>query len=418
MDPTYVRTLRDGPITTLVLDRPEKRNALSIEVMRELTAAVADAGESDALGVILAANGSVFSAGHNFGDMRGASLAEARALFATCTAMLDTIQQIPQPVCAKVHALATAAGCQLVATCDLAVASEDAAFAIPGGKGGLFCHTPLVAVARNIGRKRALEMAMTGDPIDAHTAAEWGLVNRVVPADRLDEETLQLIRARDAWLGRVEGPRQARLLRPDRPRPAEGLRLRDGADGVGRGDIGGAGGDRSVPREAAGEVREWTVSAPANVRASASVSAPANVRASTSVTAPVGGELDGKLARLEAELLGLERVVVAFSGGADSAVPRRTSPSACSGVTPCPRGHGGVGLVGRRRGGRLPARWPASGACGGRRSATDEMARAAYRANDADRCYHCKTELMDVVGPIADAESGDRGARGQRRRPR
>src|SRR4051812_8949831 len=193
MDPTYVRTLRDGPITTLVLDRPEKRNALSLDVMRELTAALAAAGESDALGVILAANGPVFSAGHNFGDMRGASLAEARKLFATCTAMLDTIQQIPQPVCAKVHALATAAGCQLVATCDLAVASEDAAFAIPGGKGGLFCHTPLVAVARNIGRKRALEMAMTGDAIDAQTAADWGLVNRVVPADRLDEETFELI---------------------------------------------------------------------------------------------------------------------------------------------------------------------------------------------------------------------------------
>jgi enoyl-CoA hydratase/carnithine racemase len=193
MDPTYVRTVHDGPITTLVLDRPEKRNALSLEVMAELTAAVAAAGESDALGVILAANGPVFSAGHNFGDMRGASLAEARKLFATCTAMLDTIQQIPQPVCAKVHALATAAGCQLVATCDLAVASEDAAFAIPGGKGGLFCHTPLVAVARNIGRKRALEMAMTGDAIDARTAAEWGLVNRVVPADRLDEETFELI---------------------------------------------------------------------------------------------------------------------------------------------------------------------------------------------------------------------------------
>jgi enoyl-CoA hydratase/carnithine racemase len=188
-----VRTLRDGPITTLVLDRPEKRNALSIEVMRELTAAVEAAGDSDALGVILAANGPVFSAGHNFADMRGASLSEARALFATCTAMLDAIQQIPQPVCAKVHALATAAGCQLVATCDLAVASEDAAFAIPGGKGGLFCHTPLVAVARNIGRKRALEMAMTGDVIDANTAADWGLVNRVVPADRLDQETVDLV---------------------------------------------------------------------------------------------------------------------------------------------------------------------------------------------------------------------------------
>jgi enoyl-CoA hydratase/carnithine racemase len=103
------------------------------------------------------------------------------------------VQVIPQPVVARVHALATAAGCQLVATCDLAVASEDAAFAIPGGKGGLFCHTPLVAVARNVGRKRALEMAMTGDPIDARTAAEWGLVNRVVAPDRLEQTTWELI---------------------------------------------------------------------------------------------------------------------------------------------------------------------------------------------------------------------------------
>jgi len=96
-------------------------------------------------------------------------------------------------VVAKVHALATAAGCQLVASCDLAVAAEEAGFAMPGGKGGLFCHTPLVAVARNIGRKRALEMALTGDAIDAATAADWGLVNKVVPADRLDEATFDLI---------------------------------------------------------------------------------------------------------------------------------------------------------------------------------------------------------------------------------
>jgi enoyl-CoA hydratase/carnithine racemase len=100
--------------------------------------------------------------------------------------MMDAVQSIPQPVCAKVHALATAAGCQLVATCDLAVAAESAGFAIPGGKGGLFCHTPLVAVARNIGRKRALEMAFTGDAIDAATAADWGLINRAVPDAELD----------------------------------------------------------------------------------------------------------------------------------------------------------------------------------------------------------------------------------------
>jgi enoyl-CoA hydratase/carnithine racemase len=135
----------------------------------------------------------VFSAGHSFADMAGADLGQVRRLFQACTRMLDTIQSIPQPVVAKVHALATAAGCQLVATCDLAVASEEASFAIPGGKGGFFCHTPLVAVARNIGRKRALEMAMTGDRVDARTAAQWGLVNRVVPADELDASTLELI---------------------------------------------------------------------------------------------------------------------------------------------------------------------------------------------------------------------------------
>jgi enoyl-CoA hydratase/carnithine racemase len=183
----------DG-IVTITLNRPEKRNTLSLATMRELTRAFAEAGESSARGVVLAANGPVFSAGHNFGDMAGSSLNEIRALFAVCTEMMDTIQSIDQPVLAKVHALATAAGCQLVATCDLAIASDDAAFAIPGGKGGLFCHTPLVAVGRNVGRKRALEMAMTGDPIDAATAAEWGLINRTVPADELDAAADDLIR--------------------------------------------------------------------------------------------------------------------------------------------------------------------------------------------------------------------------------
>lgn len=184
----------DGPIATVTLNRPEKRNALSLEVMAEVTAALGQVGdEPEVLGVVLAANGPVWSAGHNFADMQGASLAEARELFAVCTQMMDTVQAIPQPVLAKVHALATAAGCQLVATCDLAVASEEAAFCIPGGRGGLFCHTPLVAVARNVGRKRALEMAMTGDPVDATTAADWGLVNRVVPADQLDEAAHDLI---------------------------------------------------------------------------------------------------------------------------------------------------------------------------------------------------------------------------------
>ncbi len=142
---------------------------------------------------MIAANGPVFSAGHNFGDMAGATIDDARHLFQVCTTMMDTIQAIPQPVIARVHALATAAGCQLVASCDLAIAAESAAFAIPGGKGGLFCHTPLVAVARNIGRKRALEMALTGDAIDAATAADWGLINRAVPDDELDAAVADLI---------------------------------------------------------------------------------------------------------------------------------------------------------------------------------------------------------------------------------
>jgi enoyl-CoA hydratase/carnithine racemase len=184
---------RDADTVTITLDRPEKRNALALDVMVELTGALRQAGESGALAVVLAANGPVFSAGHNFGDMLGAELDEARRLFEVCTEMMDTVQSIPQPVVARVHALATAAGCQLVASCDLAVAADSAAFAIPGGKGGLFCHTPLVAVARNVGRKRALEMALTGDPIDARTAAEWGLVNRAVPDDELDAAVADLV---------------------------------------------------------------------------------------------------------------------------------------------------------------------------------------------------------------------------------
>jgi enoyl-CoA hydratase/carnithine racemase len=188
-----VRVDSDDGIVTVTLDHPEKRNALAVDVMIAVTSALADAGKSDAAGVVIAAAGPVFSAGHNFGDMAGASFEEAQHVFDVCTRMMQTIQSIPQPVCARVHALATAAGCQLVASCDLAIASESASFAIPGGRGGLFCHTPLVAVARNIGRKRALEMAFTGDPIDARTAAEWGLINRAVPDDELDAAVAELM---------------------------------------------------------------------------------------------------------------------------------------------------------------------------------------------------------------------------------
>jgi enoyl-CoA hydratase/carnithine racemase len=142
---------------------------------------------------VLAGAGPVFSAGHDFGDLAGADLDAARALLDTCVDLLDTMQAIPQPIVARVHGLATAAGCQLVATADLAVAAESAGFAAPGGKGGWFCHTPMVAIGRNVGRKRALELALTGDVIDAATAADWGLVNRVVPDGELDDATFDLL---------------------------------------------------------------------------------------------------------------------------------------------------------------------------------------------------------------------------------
>ena len=182
----YVDVSIDGPVATITLNNPAKRNALALAVMLEVTEALETVARSEARGVILAANGPVFSAGHDFSDMVDVELPDAQHLLDVCTDMMNLVQQIPQVVIAKVHALATAAGCQLVATCDLAIAADTAGFALPGGKRGLFCNTPLVAVARQIGRKRALEMAITGDVVSAATAADWGLINRVVPADELD----------------------------------------------------------------------------------------------------------------------------------------------------------------------------------------------------------------------------------------
>ena len=190
---TSVRSQRHGEYVTVTLSNPAKRNALSLDVLLELTAVFGELASSDALGVILAAEGPVFSAGHNFGEMKGASEADALHLFTVCSNLMQTMHSIPQPIVARVHALATAAGCQLVATCDLAVAASSAGFAIPGGKGGLFCHTPLVAVARSLPPKRALEMAMTGDVITAQTALEWGFVNSVVDDSELDDATLELL---------------------------------------------------------------------------------------------------------------------------------------------------------------------------------------------------------------------------------
>jgi len=189
----HILVERSGEFATITMNRPERRNALSAGHMRELIAAFAEVGSSDALGIVLAGNGPVFCAGHDFADVADADLAGVRSLLSTCTELMSLMQQVPQPVVARVHGLATAAGCQLVASADLAVASEDAGFAAPGGKGGWFCHTPMVAIARNVGRKRAAEMALSGDAIDARTALEWGLVNRVVPASQLDSATADLL---------------------------------------------------------------------------------------------------------------------------------------------------------------------------------------------------------------------------------
>jgi len=210
----------EGDFATITMNNPKRRNALSLKHMLELTSAFQEVGESNALGVILAANGPAFSAGHDFADVVDRDLVTVRKLLKTCTALMDTIQEIPQPVLARVHALATAAGCQLVATCDLAVASLDAGFATPGGKGGWFCTTPMVAVSRNIGRKRALEMLLTGDVIDAETAADWGLINRAVPADQLIEESWRLLEAatRGSYISKGIG-KQAYYAQMDLPQP-------------------------------------------------------------------------------------------------------------------------------------------------------------------------------------------------------
>ncbi len=185
---------RDDRYVTITLNRPERRNCLSSEMLGELEHALRTTGaDSEVAGVVLAANGPVFSSGHDLAELAEMGEPELQELFTLCTSAMIAMSEIPQVVVAKVHALATAAGAQLAASADLVVASTEAGFATPGGKGGLFCHTPMVAVARPLGRKRAVELALTGDTIDAATALEWGLVNRVVPPEQLDEATMDLL---------------------------------------------------------------------------------------------------------------------------------------------------------------------------------------------------------------------------------
>src|SRR5881275_3327045 len=189
-----VRVEMDGPAATVTLDRPEKRNALSLAVMEELIAALGSVSRTPGVrAIVLDGAGPAFSAGHDLSEMVGRDIAFYQRLFDVCTELMETIHRLPQPVVAKVHGIATAAGCQLVAACDLAVAAEGTRFATPGVKIGLFCSTPMVPVSRAIGRKRAMQMLLTGEPIDARTAADWGLVNLVVPAAELDAAVAELV---------------------------------------------------------------------------------------------------------------------------------------------------------------------------------------------------------------------------------
>jgi enoyl-CoA hydratase/carnithine racemase len=183
----------DAQIAVVTLNRPERRNALSLGLMRELTGALRTlATDGRTRVIILRSTGPAFSAGHDLSELVGQDEAAYGAIFDACVELMETVQRIPQPVIAEVAGLATAAGCQLVATCDLAIAAEEARFATPGVKIGLFCSTPMVALSRAIGRKRALQMLLTGQPIDAATAAEWGLVNQVVVAAELGVTTRML----------------------------------------------------------------------------------------------------------------------------------------------------------------------------------------------------------------------------------
>jgi enoyl-CoA hydratase/carnithine racemase len=188
-----LREDREG-VATLILNRPSARNALSVGMMSALQAALETvAADKSVRAVILAGTGPAFCAGHDLKELRANPGRQAyEAVFGQCAKLMTSIVTLPKPVIARVHGVATAAGCQLVASCDLAVAAEDARFATPGVNIGLFCSTPMVALSRAIGRKQAMEMLLTGSLIDAETARAWGLVNRVVPAAKLEDAAATL----------------------------------------------------------------------------------------------------------------------------------------------------------------------------------------------------------------------------------
>ena len=187
----------ETPIARLALNRPERRNALSLAVMREILDALDVVGQTPSARVlVIEGRGPAFSAGHDLSEIvANRDQLFYEELFSTCVDMMLRLHELPQPVIAKVHGVATAAGCQLVAACDLAVAAEGTRFGTPGVKIGLFCSTPMVPVSRAVGRKRAMQMLLTGEPIGAQTALDWGLINSVVPADELDAAVDRLVEA-------------------------------------------------------------------------------------------------------------------------------------------------------------------------------------------------------------------------------
>jgi enoyl-CoA hydratase/carnithine racemase len=206
VDLENLRIARDGQIALITMDRPEKRNALSLQMMRELDGALAELGQdSQVRAIVLCGEGPAFCAGHDLRELVDRDVEAYRMIFDACVKLMARIAATPQPVIAEVAKVATAAGCQLVAACDLAIASTEATFATPGVRIGLFCSTPMVALTRAIGRKRAMEMLLTGDAIDAATALSWGLVNHVVAPEQLRGETIALARKIAASSSNVVG---------------------------------------------------------------------------------------------------------------------------------------------------------------------------------------------------------------------
>lgn len=190
---TFLEIRKTGSFREIILNNPGRRNSLSSEMISELLSVLATPASMDSQGIIISANGPVFSSGHDFSDMIDQDLDAMRNLMQACACLMQTLQAMPQPVLAKVQGPAIAAGCQLALSCDLVVASPNAFFQTPGGGAGWFCFTPMVALTRSIGRKRAFEMLMSGEPITAQTACDWGMINRIVSPEQLNTVGLDLL---------------------------------------------------------------------------------------------------------------------------------------------------------------------------------------------------------------------------------